>query len=599
MSAKLYVRGLITISFLWGLVFTLVIGFYALLLYFGATGEVLAASTLFTWVPIVIAVGIVFVQFLLSPFIMDLMLRWVYNMTWIKPSQLPPYLATFVEEQSKIHGISISKIGMIHDQNPTAFTYGHFKKNARIVLSDGILTLLTPEEQTAVVSHEMGHIAHRDFFFMTLASAVPLVFYMLFVTNRTTMRVMVDISARSSGNKNSGQAILGIVAAMFLFMILSYLFYIISQFIVLFLSRVREYYADNFSGRNTKKPNALSTALVKIAYGLVVSDAAYSSEANNKEASHRHRVTYAKRQGFTNATRSLNIFDVTAAKGLVMTAYAQTTTTEISPKDIARAAAWDFESPWAMFLELQSTHPLVAKRIRAMDELNEEMYKKRDFPELGHDLIEESLWPEFFEDLFLRNVVPLLMIGLPIVGLISFFFGIDIRFGIASGLTLAAFLWIWRIKIRYPKIEEDTQAINIIDAVTDVSNDGYAEASPFRGKVIKLRGTIIGKGQAGYHFSEDMVLRDPSGIITLDYHPVIGILRLWAALFRVNRWIGTQVEVVGWFRRSPYPVVLVKRLTRQDGGKMRTFRDTVNWVLVGIYFFAAFLLILSTIPLPI
>ena len=48
----------------------------------------------------------------------------------------------------------------------------------------------------------------------------------------------------------------------------AYLLYIISQYIVLWFSRTREYYADRFAGQATGNPNALARALVKIAYGL-------------------------------------------------------------------------------------------------------------------------------------------------------------------------------------------------------------------------------------------------------------------------------------------------------------------------------------------
>ncbi len=79
--------------------------------------------------------------------------------------------------------------------------------------------------------------------------------------------------------------------------------------------------------------------------------------------------------------------------------------------------------------------------------------------------------------------------------------------------------------MKYPKLEYDLPTISIMNAVTDTSDDGYAEASPFRGKSISLRGTIIGRGTPGYYFSEDVVLQDPSGIITLDYNPVFGFMR--------------------------------------------------------------------------
>ncbi|MHA1953808.1 MAG: M48 family metalloprotease, partial [Candidatus Heimdallarchaeaceae archaeon] len=470
-------------------------------------------------------------------------------------------------------------------------TYGRFKKNARIVISDGILNLLTPEEQIGVVGHEIGHIAHRDFLFMTIAAAVPMILYTFYIFSRGFLRT----AGRSSGDsKGAGYVAAGAIAVM----VLSYLFYIISQFLVLFLSRIREYYADRFAGEETKNPKGLSTALVKIAYGMVQTQAAYATTANDKNVDRRARTREYRRLGFTNATRSLNIFDIKAANNLVMSAYAQTTVGEVDSEMVVKAAAWDLESPWAGFLELQSTHPLAAKRLLALDDLSEEMGKKRAFPLLGQDMIKETLWDEFLVDLFLKYIAPALIIILPGVGALTFLYGSTMQswFGIAGGFGLAALIWIWRIRVQYPRLDPDLPLISIMGAVTDVSDDGYAEASPLRGKPIRLQGTIIGRGTPGYYFSEDVVLQDPSGIITLDYNPVFGFMRFITALFRIEKLIGSQVDIIGWYRRTPRPLVMIKRLESRTQ-TFRSNKDIASWILVGLLFIAAIVCVFMGIPI--
>ena len=69
------------------------------------------------------------------------------------------------------------RIGYIDDGAPNAFTYGHTKNDARIVLTRGIFELLTEEEVKAVVAHELGHAVHYDMLFMTVAQLVPLFLY--------------------------------------------------------------------------------------------------------------------------------------------------------------------------------------------------------------------------------------------------------------------------------------------------------------------------------------------------------------------------------------------------------------------------------------
>ncbi|MBY9000184.1 MAG: M48 family metalloprotease [Candidatus Heimdallarchaeota archaeon] len=593
MKLRLVFRGTLTLIFLWGLLYAVVMGAVALAYVYGGFTEALGMSALILF-PVLVALGILLLQFIISPWLLDLSFRWLHRMTWIEVHQLPPHLAQYISDQSQLHNISIKKVGMIHDNMPTALTYGRFKKNARIVLSDGILNLLTEEEQKAVVGHEIGHIVHMDFLFMTIASAVPMILYTFYIFSRGVLRV----GAFSSGGDNKAGAYIAIAAVVML--IVSYVFYLISHFLVLFLSRVREYYADRFSGEQTRNPKALSTALVKIAYGMVSAQAQYSETMNDKTVDRRERVrTYRRSASYSHSTRSLNIFDIKAAKGLVMTAYAQSTGGELDPNMIVQAAAWDLESPWGGFLELQSTHPLTAKRLLALDDFSEEIGMKRAYPALGTDQIRESLWDEFLVDIFLLYIVPILTLVLPGLGAVSYFINNNTQWmwiGIGSGLGLAALLWIWRVKVRYPKLPEEIPLITAMTAVTDVSDEGYAEASPFRGKPIRLQGTIIGRGTPGYYLSEDVVLQDPSGIITLDYNPLFGFMRLFSALFRVDRLIGNQVTVIGWYRRTPRPIVMIKRMESTTDQVFRSNKDIAGWIFVGLLFLGALICIFMGLP---
>ncbi|MHA2343159.1 MAG: M48 family metalloprotease [Candidatus Hodarchaeales archaeon] len=64
--------------------------------------------------------------------------------------------------------------------------------------------------------------------------------------------------------------------------------------IVLFLSRVREYYADSFSAEATGQPGALSRALVKIAYGMVKEDSLNAEKMDDKNLSPTERKQASK-----------------------------------------------------------------------------------------------------------------------------------------------------------------------------------------------------------------------------------------------------------------------------------------------------------------
>jgi heat shock protein HtpX len=201
------------------------------------------------WAAVVFALVIVFLQYLLGPWIIQL----IYRIDWRDPVSVDPEMAKFMQRVCAEKRIPLPRFGVVHDGNPNAFTFGHHPGDARLIVTTGLVDLLDSDERNAVVAHELGHIAHWDFVVMTVAAAVPLVLYIIY---RAAL-----VSRRGRRREKSGGyiALIGLV---------SFLAYVVSQYIVLLLSRVREYYADQFSGDVTRNPDALSSALVKIAYGL-------------------------------------------------------------------------------------------------------------------------------------------------------------------------------------------------------------------------------------------------------------------------------------------------------------------------------------------
>ena len=242
--------------------FTLV-GLYALL------SVIVLGVCLFTGISMYIGLGIslvvLIIQFLIAPWITDITMRWFYKAKF--GAEIPTYLNEFVTEVCKQNNMNFPKIGYIDDGAPNAFTYGRTKNDARVVVTRGIFELLNEDEVKAVIGHELGHAAHYDMLFMTVAQVVPLVLYFVY-------QILIDSSDNSSNNNNSGYGqLIGIIA---------YVLYIISQYIILWLSRTREYYADQFSVEETKNPNALAQALVKIGFGLSVNyDSNDTQEDNN------------------------------------------------------------------------------------------------------------------------------------------------------------------------------------------------------------------------------------------------------------------------------------------------------------------------------
>ncbi|MHA2271782.1 MAG: M48 family metalloprotease, partial [Candidatus Hodarchaeales archaeon] len=366
MPAMLYVRSFGVLTFLWAIVFALAMAVtFVLSIYLGDA----LTPQMIVLLPIIVALLIVGFQFLISPWIMDLMISWFFDATKYPVEALPVHIRDHLYEEMQQYNFSLKYVAIIHDNNPNAFTYGHTKKNARIVITEGILEYLDEDEQLAVISHECGHIIHRDFIWMTLAAAVPLICYSFFQG--------LIMLARSTA-KDDDAAKIGILAAMVA--VAAWIVYWISHFLVLLLSRVREYYADWHSAMVTEEPGALSRALVKIAYGMVRSDSERSAMMGEKDkhsAPARRRAS--RQQAFYHGARSMGIFDIYGARSLANSAYGRGST-ELNEETVAAAASWDLSNPWGRFLELFSTHPLPAKRIRELNNLQVERGLPAEFP---------------------------------------------------------------------------------------------------------------------------------------------------------------------------------------------------------------------------
>lgn len=489
-----------------------------------------------------IGVVIITVQFIFSPWIMDLSLRWFYGVTWLERGRLPQHLEAFLDEACRREGLPRPRCGMIEDGAPNAFTYGRGPGDARLIITRGILEILEPDEVEAVAAHELGHIKHRDMFLMTVAQVVPLVMYYIFKLS----------TRRSSGGSNKkGGAYVAIVA---------YLLYIFSEYAVLWFSRTREFHADRFSGRVTGRPNALCSALVKIAYGL----AAQSSGEDNA----------TKRKPAFEAVGALGIFDPKAARSFTVASYAASPTTSgvsLAPDAVQGAMQWDVWNPWAAFYELNSTHPLVAKRMMALGAQATVMGQE---PFITFRLKQpESYWDEFAVDALIGVLPTVLLLGsFALAGVTKS------AWMIGAGLCIAGIASMVKLTFSHP--QGHFPAMRISSLLKQVKVSGV------RGVPCTLRGRIIGRGDPGLIWSEDFVLRDDSGIMLLDYRQPLRIMEFLFGLMRGGRYIGQEVVVTGWFRRAPVPYLQIDTLS--SGEPVRSwvyimrFATAVGMIVGGI-----------------
>ncbi|MBI3097073.1 MAG: M48 family metalloprotease [Planctomycetes bacterium] len=495
----------------------------------------------------VVSLGFIFLNYLLSPWIMDWTLRWVYSLDWVTPAQLPDRLRAFIAATCARHRIPVPRIGIIRDGTPNAFTYGHIPSDARLVFTRGLIDLLDEEELDAVAAHELGHAIHWDILVMTMASTVPILLYSLY---RFCMESSRRVRRSSSGKKGGNPLpLVGLVA---------YLLYIVAEYVVLYLSRVRELWADRFSGTETGNPNALQRALVKIAYGL-----ASSAPAEREDGSRKAEV---------QAVRSLGIFDPVSARGLAMASVAAGGTT-IDPANAVSAMQWDLWNPWGMYYELHSTHPLPAHRLQALGAQARAMGLA---PQIEFNAKQpESYWDEFFVDVAVASAP-----------LVAFLLGLALAFsmglgpqphwerGIAGGVCLLGIGSL--ISTLFSYRGGDYPLYSIAGLLKKI------KVSRVRPVPCTLRGKIIGRGVPGLIWSSDLVMQDATGFILLDYRQPLGLLEWLFGLLRAGSWIGEEVTVTGWYRRGPTPYLELKSLTNASGGTSRCYVYLMKLIVEGM-----------------
>jgi len=192
-----------------------------------------------------------------------LFLQWYFGPTVVKfmsgakpiTREQAPQIFEMVERLSKKAGLpNAPRLFIVNSPASNAFAFGRTRNDSNLALHAGIIRDLSPSELESVIAHELGHIYHRDFIVMTIASIIPvLLYYMAIVV------ISSFFGGRSQDDRPNFVAVLiGGLLARFL-----------GQLLVLWLSRTREYHADAFSAKLTSGKD-LAKSLVKITYGLDV-----------------------------------------------------------------------------------------------------------------------------------------------------------------------------------------------------------------------------------------------------------------------------------------------------------------------------------------
>ncbi|MBR2075904.1 MAG: zinc metalloprotease HtpX [Exiguobacterium sp.] len=161
-----------------------------------------------------------------------------------------------VENMAMVARVPMPRIFIINDPSPNAFATGLKPEKAAVAVTTGLLDRLTREEVEGVIAHEVAHIKNYDVRLSTVTLAlVSVIAIMSDIGSR--MLFFRSIGGRRDQNQNPIFLIIGLV--------LLVLAPLIAMLINMAISRNREFLADASGAELTRNPDALASALEKIA----------------------------------------------------------------------------------------------------------------------------------------------------------------------------------------------------------------------------------------------------------------------------------------------------------------------------------------------
>ncbi len=178
----------------------------------------------------------------------------MYNAQPVTESQAPE-LHSIVRTLVQKAGMPMPKVYIIPEETPNAFATGRNPEHAVVAVTQGIMRLLSREELSGVIAHELAHIKHRDMLTGTIVATIAGAISML---AQMAQWAMIFGGGRRDDDRDGSP-----IAALVMMIVAP----IAAMLVQMAISRTREYEADKGGAGICGNPMSLADALLKLERG--------------------------------------------------------------------------------------------------------------------------------------------------------------------------------------------------------------------------------------------------------------------------------------------------------------------------------------------
>lgn len=482
-------------------------------------------------------VTLLLILLVVSPWLLDALLRKTYQLQPLTLLELEHYSPEATRLLKRVCGQrrqTIPHLGVLPDAAPLMFTYGYLPKNARIVVSQGLLEQLSEDEIATLYAIELAHIVHWDFAILswiTVVAQLPHWVYWQVATwgDRQHDHVLQTVAVAVSS--------------------LAYGLYRFLRLPGLAMARMRHYYSDRTATELTGNPNALTRGLIKIAIGI------------DQEI---------QRQEYTSPL--LESLDL-----LIPVGASQALRGFPSPALLE----WERSNAYRQWLAINNSHGALGDRLHLLG-----MYAK-------HWRLESELdWGTSNhrndKPRFLLQAAPFLGIAAGLAIALSLWslgwiadkagwLGLSWLWGDRSiligspliGFSIGTF---WRINSFFPDIKRNLQTTS--DLLPLLSNP---TALPIDSQPIRIQGKLLGRKGFGNWLHQDLLLYTETGLMRIHHTSNLGVFKdIMPQPVRPQKFMDAQklrnesVTVTGWFRRGVSPWIDAETIQTKQGTTIRS-----------------------------